>query len=593
MRQIIAVSAEGVLSPAMMLPPMTEAMALDFEATGPLVYARGFAPRLCQVSFDGDTAFVLNAVEHRDLIISLVRTAPKLIVHNASYDLVVLERHYGIPLEESWPKTDDTLDMARLLYPTESGKLKDHMRLHAGFETDSDKALRAEFTRLKLRPIAKGYETIPLDNGVFLRYAGLDPIGTYRLWRQWREQIEPGMLRVESYQHYQAACITRRGLLCDVDETRRQLDLLADGIDEATDRLTKRGLPTNIATDVGRQALDDYLTENGAAVTRTPKSGKMCIKADALKLSVAEADDDAKAAIDDLVLIRQASKIKVAYLESFLDSAELDGRVHPSIKTMAARTHRWSISEPPLQQIPSHPFKVKLSDLKGEFEREADTRGCLVADPGCVLVGADYSQIEQRVIATLAEQYDLIDAIKAGIDFHKALASNMFRTSVDAVDDKQRSTAKHTGYGIIYGGGAKTLALKAGITIPQAQRVIKQFKQTYPKIISYSDSLQHKEEIVTPFGRHLPIDESRRYAATNYMIQSTARDLFVTGGVNIVNAGYGKYLWLPIHDEWILNVPEEIAENVAEHLAELMYIDFYGTPITAEGVVLGKRWRKS
>ena len=223
---------------------------------------------------------------------------------------------------------------------------------------------------------------------------------------------------------------------------------------------------------------------------------------------------------------------------------------------------------------------------------DLDTRNCLVADPGCLLVGADYSQIESRVIATLAEERTMVQSFIDGRDIHKTVASSLWGVDYDDVLPDQRSIAKNCGYAMIYGSGPKKLALMADIPVSEAKAVIDLFYKTFPKLKAYQKGLSKQRTIITPFGRELPIDRARQYAATNYMVQSTARDLFVIGGVRIIQAGYGGMLWLPIHDEWILNVPEHYAEQVANELTDLMYIDFYGTPIVAEGQVLGECWRK-
>jgi DNA polymerase-1 len=243
-----------------------------------------------------------------------------------------------------------------------------------------------------------------------------------------------------------------------------------------------------------------------------------------------------------------------------------------------------SISQPPLQQIPREGIKADGVTL--------DTRGCLIADPGHLLISADYSQIEQRVYATLAGEQDLIKAFIDGTDLHKIVATQLFGGSIEDVTSDQRQIAKTAGYLMIYGGGGRKLAISAGLPVPKAMSIVKAMKKAQRKGVSYARDLAELSVITTPFGRELPIDEARRYAALNYMVQSTARDLFVIGGVRIINAGYGQWLWLPIHDEWVLNVPEDQAERVAKELGEIMSIDFYGTPIIAEGVVLGKRWHK-
>jgi DNA polymerase-1 len=189
-REFVRVSETGEIDTAPLPYVHDGFMSLDFEATGTLVYAKDFQPRLCQVSFDGRYAFIFNAQVHDEFITNLVDTAKQIIVHGASYDLAVLDHCFGVPLEMTWPKTVCTQEMARLLYPTESAKLKDLARKELDVEVDHDKELRAEFARLKLRPIARGYELIPLDNEVYIKYAGLDAIDTFKLWMLWKDRFD-------------------------------------------------------------------------------------------------------------------------------------------------------------------------------------------------------------------------------------------------------------------------------------------------------------------------------------------------------------------------------------------------------------------
>jgi DNA polymerase-1 len=404
------------------------------------------------------------------------------------------------------------------------------------------------------------------------------------------------LLDVEHSLEYHTAKMTQRGLLCDTDETQRQIEILDSGIEQASDRLADIGIPANVAKDEGRLELTDYLIDAGCELVMTPKSKKLKIGADDLRLMTMEANEETQAVVEDLIFIKKAQKIQSAYLYPFLMHAEADGRVHPSIKTMGARTHRMSVSQPPLQQIPRDPMKVKDKNFveaatKGVLT--VDTRGCLVADPGRLLVTADYAQIEQRVYATLAGEPELIEAFRNGDDFHKTVASRLFDVDTEDVSTDQRQIAKNAGYLMIYGGGPRKLAVTAGITIDHATEIQKSMKKAQPNGMRYAKGLASQEAITTPFGRVLPIDPARRYAAINYMIQSTARDLFVIGMVRLITAGYADYLWIPEHDEILMNVPEENAESIAEEMGRLMHINFYGVPIVAEGTVLGKRWRKA
>ena len=390
------------------------------------------------------------------------------------------------------------------------------------------------------------------------------------------------LLEVEHSLEYHTAKMTQRGLLCDQDETHRQIEVLDKGIEGATARLADIGIPANVAKDEGRLELTDYLIDAGCELVMTPKSKKLKIGADDLRIMTMGANDETQAVVEDLIFIKKAQKIQAAYLYPFLMHAEADGRVHPSIRTMGARTHRMSVSQPPLQQIPRDPL------VEG-----ADTRGCLVADPGNLLVTADYAQIEQRVYATLAGEPELIEAFRNGDDFHKTVASRLFNVDAEYVNTDQRQIAKNAGYLMIYGGGPRKLAVTAGIPIDHATEIQKSMKKAQPNGMRYAKSLASQEAITTPFGRVLPIDAARRYAAINYMIQSTARDLFVIGMTRLITAGYAEYLWIPEHDEILMNVPEDNAESIAKEMGGLMHINFYGVPIVAEGTVLGRRWRKA
>ena len=306
--------------------------------------------------------------------------AELIIVHNRSYDLVVFDHLYEIPLEFTWPKSADTQDMARLLYPTDSAVLNDLARKFIPGAQDSDKELKAEFKALKLTPIRTGYARIPLDNEIYIRYGGLDAIYTFKLWQIWRERVNKDLMRAEDALHFQSAAITRRGLLCDKIETRKQIAILNAGIRSASKRLDEIGIPIKVDTNEGREVIGEWLDYYGLDIAYSEKSvanfiaktGQIpegddlyhCMKvgADDLRLMTMEADEFVRDVIADLIFIRQAEKIKVAYLEAFLKSSEVDGRVRPSIKTMAARTHCMSVSDPPLQQIPSHPIEVELTE---------------------------------------------------------------------------------------------------------------------------------------------------------------------------------------------------------------------------------------
>ena len=164
--------------------------------------------------------------------------------------------------------------------------------------------------------------------------------------------------------------------------------------------------------------------------------------------------------------------------------------LHPVINTLGAQTGRMSISDPPLQQIP----------------RAGDARSCLRAEPGHALVTADFAQIEFRVAAALADEPTMKANICAGIDLHDVTARRLFG---DGFTDAQRGIAKGAGFGRLYGAGAATVALNAGVEIAVAARALSAFDTEYPGIARFADQVGRLREIITPLGRRLPLDRDR------------------------------------------------------------------------------------
>ncbi|MGH7484040.1 MAG: DNA polymerase, partial [bacterium] len=179
--------------------------------------------------------------------------------------------------------------------------------------------------------------------------------------------------------------------------------------------------------------------------------------------------------------------------------------------------------------------------------------------------------------------------IKAGIDLHALTATRLYGK---AFTDEHRNLAKRAGFGRIYGAGAFTVALQTGVDEATAKKALAVFDKTFPGIRIYARKLSMGSEVVTPFGRTIPVDTQRPWGAINYAVQSTARDVFMSGMLRMVEAGFGQYLWLPVHDELIACVPESIAADAIRCMTAVMADDFQGVPIVADGGLMGRRWTK-
>lgn len=159
-----------------------------------------------------------------------------------------------------------------------------------------------------------------------------------------------------------------------------------------------------------------------------------------------------------------------------------------------------------------------------------------------------------------------------------------------------RKIAKAVGFGKVYGGGAATIQRQTGAPMESVREALAGYDRTFPGIKRFAKRLQSraeygKKEVVTVSGRHLPLDRDRLYAATNYVVQSTSRDLLAQAIVDVFDAGLGDHLLLPVHDELIAQAPAAEAEDVIREIGRLMETpDFLGVPILSDPEVYGPSW---
>ena len=270
---------------------------------------------------------------------------------------------------------------------------------------------------------------------------------------------------------------------------------------------------------------------------------------------------------------RQFSKLKSTYAESLPNQINPQtGRVHTSYSLAATTTGRISSSEPNLQNIP-------IRTTEGRKLREA-----FIAEEGHVLISADYSQIELRLLAHMADIPTLKAAFAEGADVHAITASQMFGVAVDGVDAEMRRKAKTINFGIIYGISAHGLAVRLGISRHEAGVYIEQYFAQYPGIRAYMEETKNfaREHgyVLTLYGRrcHVPLiadknPNKRQFAeraAINAPLQGTAADIIkraMIGVDSLLTAYYPKSrLLLQVHDELIVEAPEAEAPALAERI---------------------------
>lgn len=293
---------------------------------------------------------------------------------------------------------------------------------------------------------------------------------------------------------------------------------------------------------------------------------------------------------------RMLTKLKSTYADGLLKEIGADGRVHTTFQNLVTATGRLSSTEPNLQNIPVR------TDLGAEI------RKMFVPEPGCVLVDADYSQIELRVLAHIADDKAMQKAFCDRVDIHTATASQVFGVPVEEVTPLQRRHAKAVNFGIVYGISEFSLAEDIGVSRYEAREYIDNYLATYSGVRAYMKQVvadaRETGYTQTLYGRRRYVPELKssnfnvRSAAErvtlNTPIQGTAADIIKLAMIRVENALTESFpeakLLLQVHDELIVECPEEQAEAVAALVSrEMEGVAQLKVPLTAEAH-FGKSW---
>ncbi|MDP6474465.1 MAG: DNA polymerase I [Alphaproteobacteria bacterium] len=331
------------------------------------------------------------------------------------------------------------------------------------------------------------------------------------------------------------------------------------------------GHPFNIGSP--KQLGEILFDEMSLAGGRKGKSGAYATGAEVLDGLAAEGHDLPARVLD----WRQLSKLKSTYTDALLDHINpATGRVHTSYSMTGASTGRLSSNDPNLQNIPVR------------TEEGRNIRRAFVAEKGQLLLSADYSQIELRILAHIAGVEVLKQAFHDGLDIHALTASQVFGTPLEGMDPMVRRSAKAINFGIIYGISPFGLARQLGVAQAAAKAYIEAYFARYPGIKDYMErtkkEAREKGFVSTLYGRrcHLPEihgkNPARRgfseRAAINAPIQGTAADIIkramIVMEAALAEAGLGARMLLQVHDELIFEVPEGEIEATAETARRVM-----------------------
>lgn len=280
--------------------------------------------------------------------------------------------------------------------------------------------------------------------------------------------------------------------------------------------------------------------------------------------------------IDEIIEFRMLAKLYSTYIEGLINTISPDGKIHTIYSQVTARTGRLSSLEPNIQNIPVR------------YEYGKMIRKAFLPSDNAVILSSDYSQIELRILSSIAHIDSMIEAFKHGIDIHTKTAADIFKVNIDDVNKDMRRIAKAVNFGIIYGISGYGLAENVGISPKEAKEFIDNYLNTYPGIKEYMDNTKKEAYengfVKTLFGRIRNVNELKN---TNYMIrqqgerialntpiQGTSADIIKKAMIEIdrelINRNLKTKMIIQVHDELIFDVPNDEIEIVKKMVTELM-----------------------
>ena len=449
-----------------------------------------------------------------------------LDVNRGSYDLVSAARQtLGL---EALPPIYDGEDARNLLGVTEEAvaAISQHVQLIAAMRDAQEKALEQE--------------------------------GMLLLYRDMELPLLPVLARMQA----EGICADKQRLQEFGTQLEGQIKELEKQVHELAGRTFNIGSPKQLGT-----VLFEELGLKAGKKTRTGYS------TDAETL---EKLKDQHPIIPAILAWRKVSKLKSTYTDGLTKTIDPDGRIRSTFHQTVTATGRLSSADPNLQNLP-----VRRED-------GSEIRRCFTARPGWVLVDADYSQIELRVLAHVADDAAMQEAFASGEDFHAVTASQVFHVPLNEVTPKLRSAAKAVNFGIVYGISAWSLADDIKVSNAEAQAYIDAYLARYTGVKQYMDTVKADAEkngfVTTLYGRKRTIPELKssnfnlrsfgQRAAMNTPIQGAAADIIKLAMVRVDRRlrqeGLAARLILQVHDELIIEAPEQEREQVCILLKEEM-----------------------
>jgi DNA polymerase-1 len=500
-----------------------------------------------------------------------------LVCHNIAFEArwFDVQSSWKMP----WHRAHDTMIMAHLIDPLGSGALKNLTSRYV----DANAARMQQVLDDGMTKNGWTWGTVPMNFQPYWAYGALDPVLTMRLWEMFWEKCGPGQPYSKAYELEMNTrrIVTRmelNGARLDLDYSKKKYDELV----AYTEQVKVWGKDNYGIAITSNAQLVRALESLGAEITQTTPSGGKSASADQLKILVRDGSPEVQQLAETVLKQRKADKLASTYFSNFIND-NVNGFVHPSVKTLGARTGRMSIQNPALQTLPKGDDTVR--------------RAFLPKDDDHVIITSDLDQVEFRMFSSLSQDQNLINlfnmADATGSDPFTEIGREIYADPTMQKSDKRRGLIKGVVYGRLYGAGVAKQAITAGVPEEQMRAVSNAFDERFPGMAMFQKKVEDvgmrrlKSEgqgyVNTWTGRRLPCDEDRVYTLVNYLVQGGAAEVFKSNLVKLDQADLTELLIVPVHDEIVLNAPRKDAEEVKQLVRQCMTTtEGWAVPLTAD-----------
>lgn len=501
-----------------------------------------------------------------------------IICHNIAFEArwFAVQSRWELP----WHRAHDTMIMAHIIDPLGSGALKRLAALHI----DSRAVALQDTLDTELAKNGWTWGTVPINFQPYWSYGALDCVLTTRLWEQFYEKCGPGGPYAKPYElEMQTRRIVTRmelnGARIDLDYSKKKYEELTTYADSVKNWAKQQYNGVSITSN---QQLVRLFESLGAEITEyTPTGQKSCTK-DQLKMLMIDTTPEITNLADTCLKQRKADKLANTYFSNFIND-NVNGFVHPSVRTLGARTSRMSITSPALQTLP-----------KGD---DVVRKAFIPKDDDHVIVTSDLDQVEFRMFASLSQDENLVSlfnlADATGSDPFTEIGREVYADPEMQKSDKRRGLIKSMVYGRLYGAGVAKQALTAGVHEAQMKQTSDAFDSRFPGMAYFQKQIEDvgmrrtraegQGYVYTWTGRRLPCDDNRVYTLVNYLIQGGAAEVFKSNLIKLDQADLTELLIVPVHDEIVLNAPRKDAEEIKRIVKECMTTtEGWAVPLTAD-----------